>query len=319
MRQPSDPPMKSFVQVSDIHKRFGDVVALDGVSMSIAPGSFHALLGPNGAGKSTLMAIIAGLLAPDRGAVQLGSLDPSRSRDALRKSVGYAPQHVGLYPVSVVENLRLFAIINGVPRSEVDSRVSEVAQALGLGAVFERSASYLSGGERRRVHAAITLLSRASVLILDEIMSNTDIEGQQKIMAAVNAARMRGASVVYSTHNFEEVEALGEQIEVTILDSGSTVRQGSLGALLAEVGSSVVELRVAPGARLEAPWVRVDNGLVRGATALWRASVDEPVAEVRRVLGRLSASGIEVTGVEILRPSLRTLFLEATGRHLAPA
>src|SRR5690349_10713949 len=157
-------PRVPALEVVDLHKSYGRTQALAGVDLRVDAGSILGLLGPNGAGKTSLVSIVAGLLRPHRGRVTLCGGDVARDPARARHLVGIAPQETGAYPsATVLDNLRYFAELAGMPRREARRRAVDVADALGLAPLLDRRAAQLSGGERRRLHAAIALVHRPPV------------------------------------------------------------------------------------------------------------------------------------------------------------
>ena len=227
--------------VRGVRKRHGDVTALDGVELEIAPGEVLALLGPNGAGKTTLVSIVAGLLRADAGRVRVAGHDIERDAHGARLLLGLAPQELGVYPtLSVRENLRFHGELAGLRRAELQRRVAEVAEALALAPLLGRPARTLSGGEARRLHTGMSVMGRPALLLLDEPTAGADVEMRAQLLALVRKLAADGAGVCYSTHYLHEVEQLGAS--VAILDAGRIVARGALAALLARYGRARLEL-----------------------------------------------------------------------------
>nr|MDP9332812.1 ABC transporter ATP-binding protein [Actinomycetota bacterium] len=189
------------LSVFEVVKRYGARTALDGVSLEVERGEVLGLLGPNGAGKSTLVSIVAGLRRPDSGTVLVEGIDVVAESPAARARVGLAPQETGLYEVLTVrENLAFFADLAGMGRRARATRIDELAVALRLTALLDRTAFELSGGERRRLHTAIAFLHRPPLLLLDEATVGADVETRAALLDVVRAVANGGAAVVYSTH-----------------------------------------------------------------------------------------------------------------------
>jgi ABC-2 type transport system ATP-binding protein len=224
------PPVVVHVEAASF--AYGDVTALDAVSLDLHRGEFVALLGNNGAGKSTLFSLVAGIRSPGAGTVEV---------DREGTTVGYAPQDLGIYPsLSVRENLELFAGLNGVPRSEVPAAIGRVAEPLFLGALMDRRGRDLSGGEKRRLHTALALVHGPDVALLDEPTVGVDPETRSSIVDALRRVAESGVTVLYSTHYFGEVEPLAPR--VVILDHGRVVADSPLEALMTDVAAATVLL-----------------------------------------------------------------------------
>jgi len=255
--------------LEDVVKRYGPRVALDGVSLSVPSGSIVALLGPNGAGKSTLVGIACGLLAPDAGTVRVSG------------PVGVAFQEIGIYPsLTVRENLWAFADVHGVPRRWVD----RLLEPFVLSALADRVAGRLSGGEQRRLHAAIALVHSPRVVLLDEPTAGADASTRAAILDAVRGLAHDGAAVLYTTHYLPEVEALGAG--VAVLEAGRVIAAGTVASLSARAAGTL-ELTFGDGRVERRPGTSLD-GLPGG-----------------------------VVRAEVIRPSLEAAYLELTGRRRA--
>jgi ABC-type multidrug transport system ATPase subunit len=197
------------VKATGLRKTKGTTRALDGVDMHVARGEIVALLGPNGAGKTTLLHLLAGLDACDEGTVTIaGEDDPTRP--AVRACIGFAPQHTAVYDeLSVEENLRFFALIQGVPRKRVGEAVERGIAFAQLTDRRGARAGTLSGGMRRRLHVAVAVVHAPRVLLLDEPMVGIDDETRAQLVDAIGSLRDRGTAVVWSTHERDSVDALG--------------------------------------------------------------------------------------------------------------
>src|SRR6266508_2227470 len=217
-----DGPM---LHIRGLCKAYGDLKALQGIDLDVRAGEIVALLGPNGAGKTTLVSIVAGLRKADSGTVEVDGLDALRRSAEVRRRVGLAPQDLGVYPVvSVRQNLRLFGELAGVRRTDLKARVDEVAEALNITDLLDRRGGTLSGGQKRRLHTAIALLHRRSLLLLDEATTGADVETRGHILELVRRLAAEGSAVLYSTHNLQEVEDLSAA--VVLLDGGRVIADG---------------------------------------------------------------------------------------------
>ncbi len=295
------------LRATDLTKAYGEVQALNGADLSVEPGQVVSLLGRNGAGKTTMLSIIAGLLRPDAGSVELGGIDALAKPEAAAKLLGIAPQETGIYTVLTVrQNLEFFGELSGLNGSARASRASEVAEQLGLTSLLDRRAGKLSGGEARRLHTACALVHAPKLLMLDEPTVGADVATRLQLIEAVRGLAAEGAAVVYTTHYLPEVEAL--DADIVIIDDGRVLAEGTREQLVAEH-----ELR---GLRFV-----VDGDLPSGLQ--W--DVTEVGEGTYRVLGDLdmrdllAAFGPEsdrLVSVEALKPDLETVFLAVTGNRL---
>jgi ABC-2 type transport system ATP-binding protein len=302
-------PGAAALLVAGLRKSYGTTIALAGVDLRVEPGTVLGLLGPNGAGKTSLVSIVAGLRRPDAGRVEVCGIDVSRAPREARAVLGIAPQDTGVYvTLKVRDNLRYFAGLAGLRRAEAAARIDEIAAALGLEALLDRRASQLSGGERRRLHTAIALLHRPRLVLLDEPTTGADVQTRTQILALVRDLARAGSAVVYSTHYLPEIETLGAG--VAFLDRGRIVARGSLSELVQRHGSSALELTfegaVPPAARLA-------GSVVDGSSV--RIPTPDPAARAAQLLPALGADASALRSIEVVRPSLESVYLAVTGRR----
>jgi len=296
------------LEIKGVSKRYGDVHALVDVHLRVERGEVVCLLGPNGAGKTTLVSTIVGLRRPDVGTVRVDGIDPAE-RPEIRERIGFASQETGLYPsLTVAENLRFFGRLGGLRGRLLASRVEEAAAALGAAELLGRRTELLSGGERRRVHVASAVLTRPPLVLLDEATAGIDVGARQHLVDFVRILAAGGSAVLYSTHYLQEVEDLGA--EAVILDHGRVIARGGVRDLLTQYGSVAVELDFdGPPPALDLPWPTAQLGHVL------RVTTEDVAAAVVAVLGALGPETSRLRSIEILRPSLETVFVTLTGRR----
>lgn len=223
--------MTAALSLGGVGKRYGEKMALDGVSLEIAPGETMGLLGPNGAGKTTLLKVIAGLCAPSAGTARIFGADALRGRKAVNARVGLVPQENNMErEFTVWEALSSYAKLFGVPDS--GARVAEVAEALRMEAWLGRKVSRLSGGMARLAMIARALLPRPSLLLLDEPSVGLDPDVRREIWRVVRQLQAEGVTVILTTHYMEEAEALCDRI--ALLRRGRLLRVATAAALKAE-------------------------------------------------------------------------------------
>jgi ABC-2 type transport system ATP-binding protein len=292
------------LELIDLSRRFGDVVALDGVSFVVPAGSIVGFVGPNGAGKTTAMRITLGVLAPDAGEVRWNGAPVDA---AARRRFGYMPEERGLYPrMKVRDQLIYLARLHGLARTEAAGRADEIAQTLGVESRTGDRVEALSLGNQQRVQLAAALVHEPDVLVLDEPFSGLDPVGVDALAGVLRRqSENHGVPVVFSSHQLDLVERICDA--VVLIDHGRVVASGTIDELRAARARRLVRVEVAgadeewfaslPGARLDA--------LVPGGVILeLDASLDE-----QRVLDLARASG-DVTHFSRVRPSLAELFRE---------
>lgn len=296
------------LEIEDLHKSYGPVRALAGVSLSIPAGDVVALLGHNGAGKTTLVSIVAGLRRPDSGRVEVAGIDVTRRPYDARLHIGLAPQDLGVYPVvTAKDNLTYFGRLAGIGKRELTERIDAVATALRMTSFIDRPASRLSGGERRRLHTAVALLHRPSLLLLDEPTTGADVGTRAALLEVVRDLARQGTAVCYSTHYLGEVEQLGA--EVAILEQGSLIARGPLAELIATHAEPVVEMTFEG----PAPRLPFEEAFVSDSTV--RITTKDPAASAAAALTALGAEAQRLRSIEIVQPSLESVYLSLTGRR----
>jgi ABC-2 type transport system ATP-binding protein len=305
----TDSSVAPVLAVRGVRKRYGSNEALAGIDLTLAPGAILGLLGPNGAGKTTLVSIIAGLRRPDAGSVHICGVDAHREPQRARALMGLAPQETGVYiTLSVRDNLRYFVGLAGLRGRVQRERIDEIAATLLLDSLMGRRAQTLSGGERRRLHAAIALLHEPRLVLLDEPTTGADVTTRSHLLDLVRSLAARGSAVVYSTHYLHEIEEL--HADVTFIDHGRVIAAGALPELIAQYGTSALELTF--DAAVPERLVHLPGAVVAGTSVTIPA--DDPAATAARVLPTLGAAA-GLRNVEILRPSLESVFLAVTGRR----
>lgn len=279
-------------------KRYGKLVALDGLDLDLRPGELLALLGPNGAGKSTAIGLLLGLIRADSGTVELFRQDPQRIE--ARRRIGVMLQNAELPPtLRVGELLRLTASYYPSPRT-----VAESAELAGVSDLLSRPYAKLSGGQQRRVQFALALCGRPELLFLDEPTVGMDIESRQKLWAAIRRLIAEGCSVLLTTHYLEEAEALADR--VCVMAKGRIIHEGTVDALRARVALKRIRCRTTVSAAVVAGWPQVAETSHDGER-LHITTVDAE-AVVRRLLDADDA----LTELEVQRAGLAEAFTEIT-------
>jgi len=285
---------------------------LEQVDLDLESGETLALLGPNGAGKSSLMRLVAGRLRPDAGSVRVAGADPFREGDA-RRAIGWVPQEIALYPkLTVSENLGVFGQLAGVPRRDRKAAVEAALDMADLADVARRPVGILSGGYRRRVNIAASLMNRPRLVLLDEPTSGVDLAARAAIHAVLDRLKAAGTAILIATHDFGEAERLASQ--VAFLAQGRIVRAGRLADLLAQLRTGAPErelsLTVPADGSAEAVLRRAGFAVAEPGGVLWR-SVERGGLDGAALLGSLRAQGVPVAEVRVRAPRLEALYLDA--------
>jgi ABC-2 type transport system ATP-binding protein len=305
------------IEAEELVKAYGDVRALDGLSLAVPAGTIFALLGPNGAGKSTTVRILTTLSRADSGAARVAGHDVLGDPAAVRRAIGCVGQRSGVdRDATGVENLRLQGQIHGLRGRELAARVASLLDAFGLGEAGGRFVRTYSGGMQRRLDIAMALVHRPQVLFLDEPTTGLDPEVRAEMWREIERlAREEGLSILLTTHYLEEADRLAS--DLAIVDRGRVVAGGSPERLKAELRGDAIHVELgfaADGAVTAAleplPGIRE---LVVDGTAL-RARADEGARAVPAVLAALEARGVDVASVTVSRPSLDDVYLRHAGR-----
>lgn len=310
--------MATVLAAEGLTKSFGDLVAVKGVSFEIAEGETFGLLGPNGAGKTTSISMVAGLLQPDEGRVEVAGKAILTHSTAGRADIGLVPQELAIYPdLTGAENLRFFGRMYDRSGSELEQRVNEVLEVIGLGDRRDDLTKEYSGGMKRRLNIGIGLLHRPKLLILDEPTVGVDPQSRNAILESVEDLSGEGIAVLYTTHYMEEAERLCDR--VAIIDEGVIQAEGTRRDLVSLVGERD-RIRVTMSGDV-AEAARVASGLdgVHEASAT-DAGIDVLASDASRLLpgllSRVASTGASVSGVEVFEPNLEAVFLHLTGKAL---
>lgn len=308
--------MSDVLVARDLAKRFGELVAVDGVSFSIAEGETFGLLGPNGAGKTTSISMVAGLLERDGGTVDVGGELISTRSTRGKDSIGLVPQELAIYPdLTANENLRFFGRLYGLNSDALSKRVDQVLEVIGLTERADDPTKEFSGGMKRRLNIGIGLLHRPRLLILDEPTVGVDPQSRNAILEAVEQLSSEGMAVLYTTHYMEEAERLCDR--VAIIDEGKIRAEGTRRDLVSLVGQKD---RVSITGDMAAAGDSLGGVIGVSDVSLSERRLDVLVADAGAVLpellARVSEAGASITGVEVVEPNLEAVFLHLTGKAL---
>ena len=310
--------MDPAIEVEQVSKHYGDLRALDGVSLAIGAGEFFGLLGPNGAGKTTLINILAGLALATGGAARVMGHDVVREGPLARASLGVVPQEIALYEdLNAAQNLEYWGGAQGLRGAALKDRIVRALELTGLTDRAADPVKNFSGGMKRRLNFACGIVHEPKVLLLDEPTAGVDPQSRVRLLDLVREQAGAGTCVLYTTHYMEEAEALCDRL--AIVDHGKIIAFGTLAELRAMMGerdlirlTGVFEpekVRQAVRSLEEVEVVQAEESIV--IVSLRNASQRLPA-----LFTAVGAAGSEIRDTTLTQPSLESLFIKLTGKEL---
>lgn len=299
------------IEVEELHKSYGEVRAVDGVSFQVEPGEVYALLGPNGAGKSTVVEILEGHRRASSGRVSVLGFDPAQAHRDLRDRIGVVLQSSGVeLEFTVREVVDLYGSAYRTRRS-----LDDVVGLVGLDDKVDERIGSLSGGQRRRVDLALAIVGRPDLLFLDEPTTGFDPSARRQSWDMIGALCADGVTVLLTTHYLDEAEQLADRVGV--LAAGSLIAEGAPSQLIDGVSGTVLSFSLPEGiepADAAAVLGPVLGSAVRLSGRLVEATVDSATTAVHRLTGWAIDRGIELEGLSVARASLEDVYLQLTER-----
>jgi len=303
------------IEARGLVKIFGDNRAVDGVNLSIPTGCIYALLGPNGAGKTTIINMLTTLLKPDGGSAKIFGHDVARETQVVRQLISVTGQSAAVDErLSATENLTIFALLLGLSRSEARKRATELLAEFGLGDAANRTLDKFSGGMRRRLDLASSLIVQAPLIFLDEPTTGLDPRTRIQMWESIRRLVSSGSTIVLTTQYLDEADQLADRIAV--IDHGRVVAEGTPRELKAAVGKATLHLQLTN--EKDTPEVMRITEQVLGVKASSSESkhVTAPMADPDRVtdlLVALRGAGVHLAAVSVQEPTLDEVFLALTG------
>ena len=308
--------MTDVIVAEGLRKRYGDKAALDGLDLRVARGSVHGVLGPNGAGKTTLVRVLSTLLRPDEGRAEVAGHDVERAAYDVRLRIGLLGQHAALdEELGGRQNLEMFGRLHHLGARHARVRADELLERFGLADTGRKPVRAYSGGMRRRLDLAASLIRDPEVLFLDEPTTGLDPRGRTEVWAAVRSLVGGGTTVLLTTQYLEEADQLADRI--ALVDRGRVVADGTPDELKARTGGDRIDVVLRDAGQLGAALallpVPSEGVSVDPDRRLLSAPVTDRMAALSAVVRALEAAGIEAEDVILRRPTLDEVFLHLTG------
>jgi ABC-2 type transport system ATP-binding protein len=306
-------PSQPAIRATGLRKSYGDTLALDGVDLEVAEGTIFALLGPNGAGKTTAVQILSSLIRPDGGEVRVAGHDLAQEPDAIRSAIGVTGQFSAVDNLLTgEENLQLMADLYHLDRREGRRRTADLLERFDLVEAAKKTPATYSGGMRRRLDLAMTLVGDPRIIFLDEPTAGLDPRSRRTTWEIVGGLVAGGATIFLTTQYLEEADELADRI--ALLDHGKLVAEGTADELKRRIPGGHVRLQFTDADGLEAA-ARTLGEVVRDDEALsLQVPSDGSVDALRALIDRLDEARIKVDGLSVHTPDLDDVFLALTGQ-----
>ncbi|WP_329162801.1 ATP-binding cassette domain-containing protein [Streptomyces sp. NBC_01717] len=306
--------MTDAIVLEDVHKRYGGKRALDGLDLSVGRGTVHAVLGPNGAGKTTAVRILSTLLRHDGGRAEVAGFDVRSRAGEVRRRIGLLGQNAAVdEELGGRQNLEMFGRLHHLGARRAGVRADELLARFGLADTGRKAVREYSGGMRRRLDLAASLITDPEVLFLDEPTTGLDPRGRAEVWAAVRSLVGGGTTVLLTTQYLEEADQLADRISV--IDAGRVAAAGTADELKALVGGDRIDVVVRDAAQLGAAAGLLTGGVVVDADRrLIGAPAGDRMATLTRTVRALEEAGIEAEDIAVRRPTLDEVFLSLTDR-----
>jgi ABC-2 type transport system ATP-binding protein len=312
--------MAAILTVDNLVKKYGDLVAVKGISFEIQEDEIFSLLGPNGAGKTTTISVLSTLYAPTSGDATIDGHSVTKEPMAVRNVIGVVPQELALYDdLSARENLMFWGRMYGLAGRALRLRVAEVLEQIGLADRAKERVKAYSGGMKRRVNIGVGLLHKPRLLFMDEPTVGIDPQSRRAILDSVKDLNQQGMTVLYTTHYMEEAQELSDR--VGIIDHGELIALGTQAELTRQVGETdtlVLHIDESQDGEALAVAARDIDSVLRADATDHAVTVIAPEAEeiMAPVIIKANELGVKIHSVEIKEPNLEAVFLHLTGRAL---
>ncbi|MBA4376772.1 MAG: export ABC transporter ATP-binding protein [Anaerolinea sp.] len=312
--------MPPILEIQNLEKKYGNFIAVKGISFDIKQGEIFSLLGPNGAGKTTMISMLSTLYTPTSGDAVICGHSVVKEPMAVKQCIGVVPQDLALYEdLTARENLVFWGQMYGLSGKALSTRVDEVLEQIGLMDKAKQRVKTYSGGMKRRVNIGVGLLHRPKLLFMDEPTVGIDPQSRRAILDSVKDLNQQGMTVLYTTHYMEEAQELSNR--VGIIDHGELIALGTQAELTKSVGETdtlILHIGEEEDPETLAIEIRKVKGVVRADVTDHEVTIITPSAEelLAPVVTKSNELGIKIRSVDIREPNLEAVFLHLTGRAL---
>lgn len=309
----------SIVKMEQVSKSFGDITAVDKMTLSIEEGEIFGLLGPNGAGKSTAINMITGLLSMDKGSITVCSSDVTKKKMTTKANIGIVPQEIAIYEeLTSLENVKFFASLYGLKGKELQTAATEALEFTGLSEKVKGYPKSFSGGIKRRLNIACAIAHKPKLIIMDEPTVGIDPQSRNHILQSVKKLNEQGSTIIYTSHYMEEVEEICTRI--AIMDHGKVIALGTCGELENMINDrNILLIAIADSIS------KIDEDVIREISGVDSVEIKEntiKISSIRevnnldKIINYFTSNKILIKSVESKTPDLETVFLSLTGRKL---
>ncbi|HEX6526901.1 MAG TPA: ATP-binding cassette domain-containing protein [Streptosporangiaceae bacterium] len=301
------------ISARGLRKSFGDKTVLDGIDLTVCHGTILALLGPNGAGKTTAVHLLTTYLRPDAGDIRIAGQDPAKNPQAVRRAIGVTGQFSAVDGyLTGRENLMLMAGLHLLPKAAGHRKAEELLERFELGEAADKPASTYSGGMKRKLDLAMTLVGSPEVIFLDEPTTGLDPRSRRTMWDIIRGLVAEGTTILLTTQYLEEADQLAHR--VAVLDGGRIVAEGTPAELKARIPGGHIELSFAGRAELDAAAMVLDTAARDEDGLTLRLAGDGRVSTLRTLLKRLDDADVDVESLSVRTPELDDVFFALTGK-----
>lgn len=302
------------ISVKGLKKSFGKLVVLDGIDINVKSGSIVALLGPNGAGKTTIVKILSTLLKADGGTARVAGHDVAKEADVVRTKIGLTGQYAAVDEyLTGRENLMMMGRLYHLSKQEAQAQADELLKRFDLVRAADRSAKNYSGGMRRRLDLAVSLIAKPPIVFLDEPTTGLDPRSRQAMWKIIEDLVKAGTTILLTTQYLEEADLLADRI--VVIDNGKVIAEGTADELKRRVGRERIELSFKTAKDFEAAQQIITNK--KAVADVEKLSISTPnsggVKYVEELLGKLSKANVRIEGLSLHKPTMDDVFLNLTG------